>query len=743
MSTLGKAVIEFSTDTAKFTGDVGRAAVMFERNMRTMRTAVTSLMQAVGAGIGIAAIQQMVQQTIDAGDQLYKMSQKTGISVEELSTLKYAAELSGSSLEGLEKGIKKLSTSMVEATDSTSKSGKVMKALGVDITGGTLPTLEKLADTFALLPDGSTKSALAVELFGRAGLDLIPMLNQGRAGIAALRDEAERLWLKMSTDTAKAAEAFNDNMRAVKMSSTGAAQALLNSAAPALVRMSEAAKAAAIESGLLGAAWVILGGIAAEAIGLNDGDAQKIAKRLRVVNDELSKFGKVLGEERKQALLEGTVKAVNATEGAFLRAKFQAQGLFNLLEAMSGKFEDQNDRRARKRPDLGALAATEKERVAMEKKLRDALSTNDKAEREAAAATLQYENAMSGLNKQISQFNHEGPLALMVIETETGSLKKQSPERKKNLLERASELRALQLDVMRRTDVIARINDETAARRALDEAVQRHMIGEEKNIRDQKFEVSLIGVPSAERELLTAMRRIDDAAQATLATLDPSKDEGAYADSVRQLDEFTKMAKASAAEVIRSRRAAESDWVTSAKLSLKEYADAASNTAESVAQLVSNSFKTMEDALVEFAKTGKLNFRSLADSIVSDLIRIQIRSQITGPLAKAMEQDGGLWGLLQKAGGSLFGGGGGMPSGAYDLASGAPLGAYAEGTGYVPQTGMYQLHQGEAVIPAGGNRAIIINMNISTPDVSSFRASRAQLSADMAMALASASRRGT
>lgn len=58
-------------------------------------------------------------------------------------------------------------------------------------------------------------------------------------------------------------------------------------------------------------------------------------------------------------------------------------------------------------------------------------------------------------------------------------------------------------------------------------------------------------------------------------------------------------------------------------------------------------FNGMTDALVNFVMTGKLDFRSLANSIISDLIRIQIQRAITLPLARAMSSffgfaDGGV-----------------------------------------------------------------------------------------------------
>ena len=70
-----------------------------------------------------------------------------------------------------------------------------------------------------------------------------------------------------------------------------------------------------------------------------------------------------------------------------------------------------------------------------------------------------------------------------------------------------------------------------------------------------------------------------------------------------------------------------------AALALSSYENSATNAAENARGAFERAFKGMEDVLVNFVKTGKLDFKSLADSIISDMIRIQIRESITGPLS--------------------------------------------------------------------------------------------------------------
>jgi len=277
------AVDQFSGQFDKLIGKVGMA----QRGFEGLQANIVRIATGLGA-IGLGAF---VKNIIDAHDEVNKLSQKLGISAGELSTFKYAAELSDVSMQSLGAGIKGLSQRMIEAQDATSKAGKLMKSLGVDITGGTLPALTKIADTFAAMPDGPTKSALAVELFGKAGMELIPLLNQGAEGIDKLRVEAEKLGLKMSDETARAAEQFNDNMRAVTASAQALGIELLNNIAPALVRITNEMKAAAMEGGTLKG---ILQGLRAGFAEIFFGDPDK--NRIAAIRKELELLEPMLQE---------------------------------------------------------------------------------------------------------------------------------------------------------------------------------------------------------------------------------------------------------------------------------------------------------------------------------------------------------------------------------------------------------------------------------------------------------------
>ena len=228
---------------------------------------VNGVLAGLGAALSLGALVAAGKAALDTADNLSKLSQKTGISVESLSLLKPIAEQSGISLEGLAKGMQKLATAMVEAAGGSKEQVEAFSRLGVsvkDAAGQLRPTEEvllDLADAFAAMPDGAEKSALAVKLFGKSGVELIPFLNQGRAGIEQLKQKFKELGLEISGDTAKAAEKFNDTLDTVKQALSGIAMKVAEAALPALQKLADALVALASHGEEIMAVLRVLGEI--------------------------------------------------------------------------------------------------------------------------------------------------------------------------------------------------------------------------------------------------------------------------------------------------------------------------------------------------------------------------------------------------------------------------------------------------------------------------------------------------
>lgn len=183
------------------------------------------------AVVGIAAsLTDSVKSLIDLGDEMNDLSQRVGISVKDLGTWTLAAAQSGTTMESLARGVKGLSTFIVENGDALRKAG----ITATDANGA----LIQLADLFKVLPDGVEKTALVVKIFGRAGLDLIPVLNQGSAGLQEAADKAKVYGERLAL-LAPAADKFNDQMAEMALHSKELGFSIANSLLPGLTGLTE------------------------------------------------------------------------------------------------------------------------------------------------------------------------------------------------------------------------------------------------------------------------------------------------------------------------------------------------------------------------------------------------------------------------------------------------------------------------------------------------------------------------
>lgn len=190
-----------------------------------------------------AAVLASVKSYVDLGDSLDEMASRTGFGVEALSELQHAAKLSGSDLSGLEASVRRMQRTVTDAAGGSKSAADALGALGVSVSEleGLSPEeqFNKLTAALADVEDASEKAALAQELFGRNGTALLPMLDGGAAGLAAMRQEARELGVVMSEDDAKAAAQLADIMDNVKERLSGAMLSIARVAVPVLLDLAE------------------------------------------------------------------------------------------------------------------------------------------------------------------------------------------------------------------------------------------------------------------------------------------------------------------------------------------------------------------------------------------------------------------------------------------------------------------------------------------------------------------------
>lgn len=229
--------------------------------------AVTGRLGLIGGAVSGAMLALSSIKVINVLDQLDDLQEKTGITVESLSELRYAGETTGTPFESLAAGVGKLSKLMAAAAGGNKEAIATFEALDVSVTNadgslrGQDETLRDIADRFSSYEDGAGKAALAQRVFSKSGADLIPLLNQGSAGIKKLSEEAKALGVIYDADLAKSAATFNDNLTKLKLASEAAtvqlAGPLIKSLADVSTQFVEAKKnGTLLETFLRNASWV-------------------------------------------------------------------------------------------------------------------------------------------------------------------------------------------------------------------------------------------------------------------------------------------------------------------------------------------------------------------------------------------------------------------------------------------------------------------------------------------------------
>lgn len=174
-------------------------------------------MLGASAAVG-GSILAVGKSTADYAGDMYDMARGAGIGVEAFQKLAYAGRMSGVETEKLSASLVKFDRMVAEATGGNKTYMQTFEDLGIKIkdSAGNLrqpnEIFEDVADIFHNTEDGIGKTALAVELFGKSGADLIPMLNDGKAGLKAFYTEAERLGLALSNEMIAKGDAFSDQL---------------------------------------------------------------------------------------------------------------------------------------------------------------------------------------------------------------------------------------------------------------------------------------------------------------------------------------------------------------------------------------------------------------------------------------------------------------------------------------------------------------------------------------------------
>jgi len=763
MADIGSLVIKLAADTAEFQADLGRSARLLDKHASDMKASLqqvagvarTAFAVVIGT-TSVAALRDFVTQTLETSAALQGLAEQTGASATALSGFAPVATISGTAMDAIGGSLAKLSKGLAGVDDETAGATKALQFFGVrakDASGNLRDPAEVMNDVALKLSefeDGAGKTALAMELFGKSGASMLPFL----------KDLAENQDLNIRLTAQQIEEADNASKALARMKAeTGfVAQTLVTAAIPSMTVLAQELKQV-----LFGTQDAVGGIQRLRTEGSLTTWAQKTAYAIAVVIDALRGIGQTIksvigsfqavwadielagtflagGEglnpfsEENRARLKAALDKRNAIVAQANQNYVELWDMPLLADAVTKRFDD-----IRK-----GTAASNSETTAPSPRKRLNYSTATTVVTATAMADIDSElkrlqglvDAESGILKDrqriIDLYENQGYL----------SFKEASDARLAAQQDFTQNLSALSSDeeaVLRKgLDTVAKTSQEKLKLqdKLLEIALKRQKLERDAQQSDLERQIRLPGeslkdlqeqasrgqaqLRASEDQIKTlretgviseldSLRRLGEARQESanqLATLaeqaralaDAAPGNEKLADALHKIEEAARQA-ADGAQLLTQRATELSDPEAGFAKGIRAVAEEAEQIGKQMEAATIRAFNGMTDALVGFVMTGKLDFRSLANSIISDLIRIQIQRAITLPLAKAM--------------GSFFG----FADGGVMTAEGPlPLRGYASGgIANSPQLAVFgEGSRPEAYVPLPDGRTIPVTMSGGT-----------------------------
>jgi len=715
---VGRLDVELGLNSAQFTDGLTRAerqAQQFGANMRGYAsTAAAGLAVAGTAAIAAAAaLKQMVDVQSSAIAKMADLAASTGVSVEKISALDSIARRTGSSFADVGAALAKINTALNSAKANSPAS------LALDAIGLSAAKLKQLSPDEALLSigraldkfaDTGSKARAGTMLLGDSYARLAPLMKD----IVAQGD----LVAKVTSDQAAMAKKYQDQLRELDASITDVARSLTLRLLPALLSVSAEFKA--LVSGTK--------------------TSDTLQTEVRNIESEIAKLEALKGKGFTIAGFFGSEAARDAEI-----AKLQAQALkvksaLALMTPFEGDFKGSDAIKpvVKTIGDPAEFEALLKKRLDAQLKVIQQFAKDQAAGFRFAEQYTQQVRAAGLMSLQQSfdvetRVRHAASDAAISEQLKIASAQEAFAAAANSAADRAGGLTAAQVARRAATELgVQATRDDALATGALADALARVRQASRDaaaasgdylaNLeRDQARGLAALPRGDAENARIAGRNQILDKYAADTRLNEKLKRdaeaEGAYNSDRQRLYEETAARIADAQDKalqgydanVQARIALEGDWVTGAKKAIADYNESVRDSAAQTRELFRKSFQGAEDALVKFVKTGKLDFKALAESIIEDLIRIEIRAVITAAIQAAVGQGGG----KSSGGGSLlstlFGGGasaGGAAAAGTEadvLAMFVPL---ATGMDRVPHDGFRaSLHAGERVLSAQQARA--------------------------------------
>lgn len=722
---LSANIARFQSDMGKAAAIAEQRAKEIDKYIGIIKTGLSGVGLGFAFGATFDTIKSKIEGVIATAAGLQQLSERTGSAVGSLSGLVAVAKLSGTGTDDLAGGLQKLSKAMIDAENGGKKTGETFKAIGISTNDlkNKRPdeVFQLVAKRLNEYQDGAEKTVAAQNLLGKAGANLLPVMHD----LAEVGD----LQVKVTIEQARAADEYEKNLVRLQVISDAIFKTfglelipVLDTFVKTLIESANASDGMKREVDSLAGDGTIRSWTehAAQSLAvLVDAfdDVGRAIQRTTAIAGAMSELGKSLkgggityegmirafkGDTSKDDPgvkigddLRATIAAIDSKEHFSDRLKKNIQRMHFGMGAGPGRGSYRDPRRVdpesewdtlgQKKPiDLSGTGnanaykgpSDDPTRKILEGQLKaqEDFITSEKAQLQSREQMLDFYQGLEYSTLRESEMQKQDLIAGNLKQTEAAYDKEAAAI--KAYIAQASK----QTD---RADGQNKLADVARKRAAAETQASTQMIDSQLKLESVKarfnlatqeqirldalvnqgaqFQIDMMGKNSLEVMKATEARRIQlqlDERIRLLRKDDPTVDTSA---AVAAAAIQTAQAQSLITEAYNKQR----DAIFGAGEAVRKYHEDAMNTGAQVENAMTNAFKGMEDALVTFVTTGKLNFKSLADGIVADITRIIIKQQMASLLGGSGSGGGGAGGILSGLLGGLLGGGFGGATAAF------------------------------------------------------------------------------
>ena len=234
---------KFIADTKDFDNKVNEAKSSITKFASGATAAITGAATAIAtASAAIAkSFWEGANSVAQYGDEIDKTSQKIGFNTEAYQKWDYAMNIAGTSIKDCTIGLKTMTNKIDDALNGGEGAIETFQRLGISIDDLQGKTREEIFDmttrSLQNMTDGLEKAAIANDLFGRSGQELMPLFNQTNEELDKLMAEADQYGMVMSQEAVNASAAFQDSLTKLTKTADGAKNRLLGAFLPGLTQV--------------------------------------------------------------------------------------------------------------------------------------------------------------------------------------------------------------------------------------------------------------------------------------------------------------------------------------------------------------------------------------------------------------------------------------------------------------------------------------------------------------------------